>query len=454
MVPGKYSDRLQTWQMFAKCLGTVELPHCYCVYVSSIKSLSLYSLMECIPPAHLQTWVHDPPLPENAPVRSVLNPGEEVVVLVKGFNPALAFPSPRTQRSVCLPPPNRRKGASHESRDLRSKGSILRGMSDASIRPENALENIVENDPDSSAIARNTASAKRGKTAWGKKQTKKRSTETTGQAETSTSHSREDDMKEGTLFRSARRGQTSADETWYRGLFSNAMIRGAEVQQRLDVYPNNDDDDDDDDKNISHTHAVPLGAPTADTANDDDGEHRRARSTFEQTNNHPSAIGGKSLFQIDASSCDRKQHGAHKGFQQDRISNGIKARFRANDDDGDGYDEYGNDEDILTDEDESEEDRTIVSIPRPNNARPAARSAISISTDSSDSTRQREDSGTARGNGTVGGSIATSRRFSGNENVEQIRNTDRETEVEFSEPRSPPRSVISSIFAAWGNGRR
>lgn len=473
--------------------------------------------MECIRPTHPQIWVQDPPLPANAPVRSVLKPGEEVVILVEGFDPALAFPSPRTRRSVCAPPPPRepRDSADHDSCDLRLKAAATQGMSGTSDRPGSVPENILENDPDGQAIARNTAPTTHGKTMWDREKTRKPSNEPMGQLQSpDISYNRKGDLKEGNLFRATRRGRTLADEARHRddfavassavvegrgrkrqtfgfpGLFSDRRTEDAAVQQLLDVYPDNDSDGEND---SCYNHVIPLRAPTTDTANNSDGGHRRARSTFGRTNSHTSPSDDENaLFQAGISSRDGIQDITHNGFRQDGVSNGLQAKLHVDDDhDGDNDD----DEDTLTDEDENENNAGVL-ISRRNEARPAGWSAISISTSSSDSTqkvhgsgnagdndtvasmpqrndartvawsalsitpsssrtnRQAQDSSRARGDGTVVESTATGRILLRDENYVLGRNgggTNEEAKAGFSEARSPPRSVLSSMFSAWGN---
>lgn len=51
-----------------------------------------------------KVWKQSPAFPATSPVSSVLSPGEEVVVLVEGFDPAAAF---GRRVSVCIPPPVR-----------------------------------------------------------------------------------------------------------------------------------------------------------------------------------------------------------------------------------------------------------------------------------------------------------------------------------------------------------
>ena len=56
-----------------------------------------------------KVWKQSPAFPATSPVSSVLSPGEEVVVLVEGFDPAAAFGK---RVSVCIPPPARHDSAS------------------------------------------------------------------------------------------------------------------------------------------------------------------------------------------------------------------------------------------------------------------------------------------------------------------------------------------------------
>lgn len=102
-----------------------------------------------------QEWKLSPALPMASPVYSLLSPGEELVVLVEGFDPALAF-NPRV--SLCLPPSPRNersssvgwKGAAslavNSESDFRPISSII-DCGEAKTSRERLVEGVVGRTP-------------------------------------------------------------------------------------------------------------------------------------------------------------------------------------------------------------------------------------------------------------------------------------------------------------------
>lgn len=371
-------------------------------------------------------------------MRSVLKPGQELVVLVEGFDPTKASSS---RRSVCAPPPPSHKSRGSVGEESTSQNNLFvrttgnRGKFDRAIDGSNdSLGPDLRDDPHSPTCATNTTTARimSGRSQWAMRKSDVEHREVVGhmknipRVEKKSRFPDDPDFRErGDIDATEIGGEAKIDHRWRtikggRRAFGFPAPITRQTRAGAGVYTFPDNATDNSEQGGYNDGGFPSGVSSSSS-------EERA----------PNGLDGAAAF-----------HDEHGGDDVD-------------DDDGDTLTEYGDDEDADNegksstngDRDYGRDDPRLSAWSVP---------SMSISPASTDSgTRTCKDfteiidkSDRGADNNTAVDSTATGRIHRRKETSQvQTESVSQggETKEGYSETRSPPRSVLSAMFSAWGN---